>query len=96
MMQLRFTKLSPDRKTYALPEGASATEMAIGQLLGLAKSAGFRFDVVEGVLVPVSDDADWQQFSVLKTLLVAIGAEAVVSYFERNTPRRQETFSASA
>jgi hypothetical protein len=70
--------------------------MAIGQLLGLAKSAGFRFDVIEGRMAAISANADWGQWPVLKACLDGIGIEAVISYFERNTPERHATLSATA
>ncbi len=96
MMQMRFTRFAPQRDRYATPEGASAREIAIGQLLGLAASAGFRFDAVDGELVPISDDADYAQAPILETCLRQIGIEEVMNYLDRNTPHRLAAVSAAA
>src|SRR5262245_24259146 len=97
MMQMRFTRLGrTGRERAALLEETSALDMAIGQLLGLAHSAGFRFDVVDGRLVTISATPDWGVWPTLRALFDEIGVEAVVAYFERTTLERRTTLSAVA
>jgi len=97
MMQMRFTRLGQAaRQRAALPDGTTARDMAMAQLLGLAHSAGFRFDVVDGRLVTISATPDWRLWPTLRALLDDIGADAVVTYFERTTQERRTRLSAPA
>lgn len=96
MMQMRFTRLGRTGNRPAPPDGASAAELAIAQLLGLAQSAGFRFDVVDGRLVTISATPDGRLWPALRTLLDEIGAEAIIAYFKRTTQERRKALSAPA
>lgn len=97
MIQMLFTKLGRKAKDRPLlPEGASTRDMAIGQLLGLASSAGFRFDLVDGRLVSISETANWALWPTLRACLDDIGADAVIEYFEKTTQERRRQLSASA
>jgi hypothetical protein len=96
MMQMQFTRLGRSKDRSTPPKGASAADMAIAQLLGLANSAGFRFDVIEGRLVTISATPDWRLWPTLRTCLNDIGAETVIAYFERTTQERRTTLSAPA
>jgi hypothetical protein len=97
MMQMQFTRLGRQNKDRgALPVGASATDMAIAQLLGLAHSAGFRFDLIDGRLVTISATPDWRLWPTLRACLDDIGVDAILAYFERTTQERRTTLSALA
>ena len=96
MVQMQFTRLGTSKRRGALSEGASATDMAIAQLLGLANSAGFRFDVIDGRLVTISATPDWRLWPTLRALLDDIGAETIVEYFERTTQEKRAALSAPA
>lgn len=95
MRQMQFTQFGR-KERGALPAGASATDLAIAQLLGLAHSAGFRFDVIEGRLVTISATPDWRLWPTLRACLAEIGAEAIIAYFERTDQARRMTLSAPA
>lgn len=96
-MQMRFTRLGREgTERGRLSEGASATDVAIAQLLGLATSAGFRFDVIEGRLVTISAAPDWRLWPTLRACLDDLGAEAVIAYFERTTQESRTALSAPA
>ncbi len=84
------------RDRNSLPEGASLTDLAIGQLLGLANSARIKFEVVEGRLEIVSANSDWRQWTTIKTCLEEIGFDAVLEYLKRNSPARRVALSAIA
>ena len=96
MIQMQFTRLGQAKDRDALPEGASAMDMAIAQLLGLANSAGFRFDLIEGRLVTISATPDWRLWPTLRACLDDIGVEAIITYFERTSQERRTTLSAAA
>jgi hypothetical protein len=97
MMRMQFTQWGRQaRDRGMLPEGASATDITIAQLLWLAQSAGFRFDVVDGRLVTISATPDWRLWPTLRALLDDIGVDAIVSYFERTTQERRVALSAAA
>src|SRR5258707_960817 len=96
MGRIQFTRLVQKRDRGALPDGANATDMAIAQLLGLANSAGFRFDLIEGRLVTISATPDWRLWPTLRACLDEIGAETILAYFERTTQERRATLSAAA
>jgi hypothetical protein len=96
-MQMQFTRLGRQNKDRgALPAGASTTDLAIAQLLGLAHSAGFRFDLIDGRLVTISATPDWRLWPTLRALLDDIGVEKILEYFERTTQERRTTLSAPA
>lgn len=96
-MQMQFTRLGRRNKDRgALPEGASAKELAIAQLLGLANSAGFRFDLIDGRLVTISATPDWRLWPTLRACLDDIGVEAIITYFEQTTRERRKVLSAPA
>lgn len=90
-----FTRLGRKNRS-ALPQGASVTDLAIGQLLGLADSAGFRFDLIDGRLVTISATADWRLWPTLRACLDDIGVDAVITYFEQTTPEQRKELSATA
>ena len=90
---MQFTKLGKTGGNAGLPQ-ATPTELAIGQLLGLAASAGFRFDVIDGRLVNTSPTPDWRLWPTLRACLDDIGMETVVAYFDRTAPDRQRALSA--
>ena len=97
MMQMRFTRLGRKNKDLGiLPEGATAKDLAIGQLLGLAQSAGFRFDLIDGRLVTISPTPDWRLWPTLRACLDDIGADAIITYFERTTQDSRAELSAAA
>lgn len=96
MMAMHFTRLGRKGGHDALPEGASVTDLAIGQLLGLASSAGFRFDVIDGRLVTTSPLPDWRLWPTLRACLDEIGVDAIIAYFEHTTPERRKALSAPA
>jgi hypothetical protein len=96
-MQMQFTRFRPKKQDGDVLRGAaSARELAVAQLLGLASSAGFRFDPAEGGLVSTSEAADWGLWPALRACLDDIGAEAVIAYFEQTTPDQHSQLSASA
>ena len=70
--------------------------MAIGQLLGLAQSAGFKFDLVDGRLVTISATPDWRLWPTLRACLDDIGVDAIIAYFESTTQERRQNLSPSA
>jgi hypothetical protein len=97
MMQVRFSRL--DRKEGprgAMPNGVGLTDLAIGQLLGLAESAGIRLEVSNGRLLLASGKAGDRLLPTISTCFDQIGAEAVVEYFNRNPPERRAVLSATA
>ena len=94
---MRFRRLGEKARDFnALPDGASATDMAIAQVLGLAMSAGFRFDVIDGQLVAISPTADWRLWPALRSCVAEIGVEAILSYHEKTTQDRRTMLSAAA
>ena len=97
MRQMRFRRLGEKARDFnALPDDASATDMAIAQVLGLAMSAGFRFDVIDGELVAISPTADWRVWPTLRSCLSEIGVEAILAYYEKTSQERRTTLSAAA
>jgi len=84
------------RDRNSLPEGVSLTDLAIGQLLGLANSARIKFEVVEGRLEIVSANSDWRQWTTIKACLEEIGFDAVLEYLTQNSPARRAALSAIA
>ena len=70
------------------------TDLAIGQLLGLAESARLRLEVVEGRLEMVSDNPDRRQWTTISKCLEEIGFDAVRDYLIRNSPQRRAALSA--
>ena len=97
MMQMQFTRLGQKKQDrHALPDGVSVTDLAIAQLLGLANSAGFRFDLVDGRLVTISAMPDWRRWPVLRACLDDIGVDTIISYFERTTHEQRKVLSAPA
>lgn len=93
---MHFTRLGQTGGRAYLPEGATPTELAIGQLLGLAASAGFRFDVIDGRLVTTSPTPDWRLWPTLRACLDDIGTDVIIGYFEQTTPDRRRELSAPA
>jgi hypothetical protein len=77
-------------------ESATVTELAIGQLLGLAESARLKLEVVDGRLEVVSDEPDRRQWATIRKCLDDIGCEAVRDYLTRNSPQRRAALSAIA
>ena len=97
MRQMRFRRLGEKPRDFdALPEGASVTDMAIAQVLGLAKSAGFRFDVIDRQLVAISPTADWRVWPTLRCCLTEIGVDAILAYCEKTSQERRTSLSAAA
>ena len=97
MMQMRFTRLGrTQHERDGLPGGATNTDIAIAQLLALAGSAGFRFDLIEGRLVTISATPDWRLWPTLRACLDEIGIETIITYFEHTTPERRRGLSAPA
>ena len=84
------------RDRNLLPDGVSVTDLAIGQLLGLADSAQVKLDVVDGRLEIVSANPDRRQWSTISRCLEEIGFEAVRDYLMRNSPQRRAALSAIA
>jgi hypothetical protein len=97
-MQMRFTRLGDGKRSghEGPAAGASVRDMAIAQLLGLAQSAGFRFDVIDGRLVNVAPTADWAQWPLLRSCLDEIGVDAVIAYFERTSQDQRAALTAPA
>jgi hypothetical protein len=96
MAQMQFTRLGRPKARGGLPAGTSATDMAIAQLLGLAQSAGFRFDLIDGRLVTTSATPDWRLWPTLRACLDDIGADTILAYFERTDQERRASLSAPA
>lgn len=92
---MHFTRLGQTGGNARLPQ-ATPTELAIGQLLGLAASAGFRFDVIDGRLVTTSPTPDWRLWPTLRACLDEIGTDVIITYFEQTTPDRRRALSAPA
>ena len=84
------------KRQASLPEGASLTDLAIGQLLGLAESARLRLEVVDGRLEIASKNHDRRQWMTIRKCLEEIGFDAVVEYLTRNSPARRAALSAIA
>jgi hypothetical protein len=84
------------RDRNLLPAGASVTDLAIGQLLGLADSAQVKLDVIDGRLEVVSANPDWRQWATIKKCLEEIGLEAVVEFLTCSSPTRRAALSATA
>ena len=96
-MQMKFTRLGrKERDHCSLPHGVTAQELAVGQLLGLASSAGFAFDVMDGKLVTITPAADWRLWPAIKACLDDIGVDPIVAYIERIPPEQRKTLSLSA
>jgi hypothetical protein len=96
-MQMRFTRLGrKERDHRSLPHGVTAQELAVGQLLGLASSAGFAFEVLDGRLVTITPAADWRLWPAIKSCLDDIGADRVIGYLERTAPDRRRMLSSAA
>ena len=96
-MQMRFTQLGRKTRDHrSLPHGVTAQELAVGQLLGMASSAGFAFEVMDGRLVTVTPAADWRLWPAIKACLDDIGVDAIVAYIERMPVERRKTLSLSA
>jgi hypothetical protein len=98
MMQMQpITRLgSTKADRFALPDGVSTTDLAIGQLLGMARSANFWFDISNGRLVVVASNGDWKTMKTIGRLMNEIGIEAIVDYFQRNPQDQRERLSAPA
>jgi hypothetical protein len=79
-----------------MPEGVSVTDLAIGQLLGLAESARVKLEVVGGRLQIVSENPDRRQWKTIRRCLEEIGFDAVREYLTRNSPQRRAALSAIA
>lgn len=92
IMRLGAQKTNPS----ALPAGVSATDLAIGQLLGMARSANFWFDLSNGRLVVVAANGDWKTMRSIGRLMNEIGLDAIVDYFERNPSDQREFLSSPA
>jgi len=92
---MHFTRLGSARKDARF-SSANPTELAIGQLLGLAASAGFRFDVIDGRLVTTSPKPDWRLWPTLRACLDEIGVDTILKYFETTTPEKRTALSAPA
>ena len=93
---MHFTRLGQASRKKEQLDGAAAIELGIAQLLGLAASAGFRFDVIDGRLVTTSGTPDWRRWPTLRALLDEIGTDAVLAYFEHVPPDRHRALSAPA
>ena len=93
---MQFTRLGQSGRNAYLSGGATPTDLAIGQLLGLAASAGFRFDVIDGRLVTTSPTPDWRLWPTLRACLDEIGTDTIIAYFEETTPDRHRALSAPA
>jgi hypothetical protein len=97
MMQMQFSRLGQrEGGLGALPNGASLTDLAIAQLLGLAESAGIRLAVSNGQLALISGMAGDRRLATILTCLDQIGVDAVVEYFNRLPPQRRAELSAIA
>ena len=88
--------LGGGKREASLPAGASLTDLAIGQLLGLAESARLKLEVVEGRLEIASENPDRRQWMTISKCLEEIGFDAVVEYLTRNSPARRAALSAIA
>ena len=84
------------RDRNLLPDGASLTDLAIGQLIGLANSARIKFEVVDNRLEVVTANSDQRQWTTIKACLEEIGFEAVFEYLKQNSPARRAALSAVA
>jgi hypothetical protein len=96
MIRMQPVAVLGGRKRAFMPEGASMTDLAIGQLLGLAESAQVRLEVVGGRLEIVSANPDRRQWTTIRKCLEEIGFDAVIEFLTRNSPARKAALSAIA
>lgn len=96
MMQMQFSRFGRQQGQPSLLRDASPTDVAIGQILALAESAGIRCEVRNGRLVLASAKAGERQLKTISTCLAQIGTEAVLLYFSRNPQERRAELSATA
>jgi hypothetical protein len=76
------------------PRGPSAAgdipDIAIAQVLALAKAANVEFELVDGRLAMRCTGLDGKLWSALRPYLEAIGFAAIERYFERTTREERE------
>lgn len=75
---------------------AEPIDVAVAQMLDLAKRANITFDVVDGRLVMISAKADWKLWPPVRACLDEIGVDAIVEYFQRTTSEERAQLSAVA
>jgi hypothetical protein len=98
MMQMQpIARLgSKQRDRSTLMDGVSATDLAIGQLLGMAQSADFHFQVLDGRLTVVAAKGDWKTMKAIGRVLSEIGIDTIVDYFQRHPSEERELLSKPA
>lgn len=82
--------------TQALSVEHDATDLAIGQMIALAKVANVSFHFANGRLAVRFANPVWKLWSGVRQCLDEIGMEALVAYFGRTTPEEREQLSAAA
>lgn len=75
---------------------AHPVDVAVAQMLDLAKRANITFDVVDGRLVMISAHADWKLWPPVRACLDELGVDAIVDYFSRTTSEERALLSAAA
>ncbi len=71
-------------------------DVAVAQMLDLAKRANITFDVVDGRLVLISAHADWKLWPPVRACLDEIGVDVIVEYFRRTTSAERAMLSSAA
>jgi len=90
-MSLQLDQVEPAE----LPNQA-ALDLAIGQMLALAKAANVSFQLADGRLAVRFVNPRWQLWPGVRQCLDEIGIDAVVSYFQRTTAEEREHLSQAA
>jgi len=73
-----------------------AVDLAIGQMLALAKVANVSFHLANDRLAVRFVNPRWQLWPGVRQCLDEIGHDAVVSYFQRTTAEQREQLSQAA
>jgi hypothetical protein len=77
-------------------ETADPIDVAIAQMLDLARRANIAFDERDGQLVMISPGADWLLWPAVRACLDEIGVDAILDYFRRTTRAERMNLSAAA
>lgn len=83
-------RLPPDN------HASRATDLAVAQMLDLAKLANVSFQLVDDRLVMHSARMNAKFWPPVRHCLDEIGVDAIADYFRRTTPREREALAAAA
>jgi hypothetical protein len=67
------------------PADGRPPDIAVAQIVALARAANVHLDMVDGKLVIRSSDLDWTLWPGLRRILAEVGVEAIARYFESTT-----------